>query len=365
MRKIERDALMAAIYAQVPVILWGPPGIGKTATVYTIGETLGLPVEVVIASHHDPTDFNGLPAVEGGRTVHAIPEWAHRLASYGRGILFLDELSTAPPATQAAILRLVHERRIGGLYLGGISVVAAANPPSMAADGWDLAPPTANRFLHLDVKEPDLEEWSQGLLSRWSVRPSLPLPPREEEVDRMWPYWATRVVGFLHARPGLFLAMPKEASAQGRAWPSPRSWTNLVAALATASAMGLGEDAHYLLAYGAVGHAADEFWTWLKAADLPDPEELLKDPKAYKHPGRGDLVYATLLAIAQAVERKPSKARYEAAWDILEAAAQAGGPDVVLPAVQILVRVGERERYGYGKVRIFSHLVERIAAYTK
>src|SRR5205823_11964182 len=60
-------------------------------------------------------------------------------------------ISTAPPAVQAAMLRIVLERVVGDLELPpGVRVVAAANPPEQAADGWDLAPPLANRLVHLD-----------------------------------------------------------------------------------------------------------------------------------------------------------------------------------------------------------------------
>ena len=81
----------------------------------------------------------------------APPDWAVRLVRAGRGLLFLDELSTAPPAVQAALLRVVLERRVGALQLpaGAVRIVAAANPRVGAADGWELSPPLANRFVHL------------------------------------------------------------------------------------------------------------------------------------------------------------------------------------------------------------------------
>ena len=43
-------------------------------------------------------------------------------------------------------------------------MVAAANPPEQAADGWDISPPLANRFCHLDW---DLQarEWADGIVA--------------------------------------------------------------------------------------------------------------------------------------------------------------------------------------------------------
>src|SRR5262249_29844746 len=66
--------------------------------------------------------------------------WARRLTETGYGLLFLDELTTAPPAVQAAMLRVVLERAVGDVELpAAVRVVAAANPAGQAADGWELA----------------------------------------------------------------------------------------------------------------------------------------------------------------------------------------------------------------------------------
>ncbi|MFC6894595.1 AAA family ATPase [Nonomuraea dietziae] len=145
------DALAVAVTANLPVILWGAPGTGKTSSVLALGASLGLPVEVVVGSIREPSDFAGLPVIREGGTWLAPPRWAERLARAGRGILFLDELTTAPPAVQAAMLRVVLERTVGDLALPGeVRIVAAANPPEQAADGWELSAPLANRLIHLD-----------------------------------------------------------------------------------------------------------------------------------------------------------------------------------------------------------------------
>lgn len=57
-----------------------------------------------------------------------------------------DEISTAPPAVQAALLRVVLERVVGDLELpDGVAVIAAANPPEQAAGGWDLSATISRR----------------------------------------------------------------------------------------------------------------------------------------------------------------------------------------------------------------------------
>jgi MoxR-like ATPase len=171
-----RAALAIAVAARVPVLLWGGAGLGKSSAVREMAAGAGLLCETVIASIREPSDFAGLPVVaEDGKAVSfAPPSWAQRLSSAGGGILFLDEISTAPPAVQAALLRVVLERTVGDLSLpDDVSVVAAANPPEQAADGWDISPPLANRFCHLDW---DLQasEWADGILAGFA-QPAVPV----------------------------------------------------------------------------------------------------------------------------------------------------------------------------------------------
>src|SRR2546423_7436442 len=161
------EALGIAVSARVPVLLWGAPGTGKTSAVRAMAKAIGWPCETVIAAIREPSDFAGLPVVTAGDVHMAPPRWAQRLAAAGHGLLFLDEISTAPPAVQAALLRVVLERVVGDLDLPeGVVVVAAANPPEQAADGWDLSAPLANRFCHLDwTVEP--ARVAQGLAGGW------------------------------------------------------------------------------------------------------------------------------------------------------------------------------------------------------
>src|SRR5688572_19903164 len=141
-----------------------------------MAEAMGWPLETVIAAIREPSDFAGLPVVTAGDVHMAPPRWAERLAAAGKGLLFLDEISTAPPAVQAALLRVVLERVVGDLDLPeGVTVVAAANPPEQAADGWDLSAPLANRFCHLtwDV-EP--RAFAAGIAGGWPDPPVPDLP---------------------------------------------------------------------------------------------------------------------------------------------------------------------------------------------
>jgi len=89
-------------------------------------------VEVVVGSVREPSDFAGLPVVRDQGTWFAPPRWAERLACAGSGLLFLDELTTAPPA----LSRRRQRRRVSTTTPD----VAAASARALAAN----RPPDAN-----------------------------------------------------------------------------------------------------------------------------------------------------------------------------------------------------------------------------
>lgn len=330
------EALTLAVAADLPVLLWGPPGIGKTAALTQLSTALRLPLTTVIASVHEPSDFSGLPVVGADPARQGVPmappDWAVRLVRAGKGLLFLDELSTAPPAVQAALLRLVLERRIGALQLPpGVRIVAAANPRSSAADGWELSPPLANRFVHLQWTH-DHDVVIRGLGGTWprTTLPRLDPGALPDAVD-----FARRAVcGLLSARPGLVHRLPSSEARRGGAWPSPRSWEMALGLIAFATAAGSSREVLSLLVRGTVGDGPGlELLAAMDRMDLPDPEALLADPDGAALPERGDLRQAVLDGVVEAVRRHPERARWDAAWALLVRATQTGAPDlVVVPA---------------------------------
>jgi MoxR-like ATPase len=314
------QALALAAAANLPVLLWGQPGIGKSSTLTELSRGLGLPLETVIASVHEPSDFSGLPIVGADPAVHGVamapPDWAVRLRRAGEGLLFLDELSSAPPAVQAALLRVVLERRVGSLALPeGVRIVAAANPAGSAADGWQLAAPLANRFVHLDwVHDPAVVV--RGLRGTW---PRVPLPLLDPAslagaVARA----RAGVAAFLTARPDYVHRMPPNAAGRSGAWPSPRTWEMALRLLAFGYAADADPEAVALAVRGAVGDGAGfELLAFLEQHDLADPEAVLGDPLGCELPERGDLAHALLGAVVEAVRRRPTRDRWEAGWTLI------------------------------------------------
>ncbi|MER5527602.1 MoxR family ATPase [Streptomyces sp. NPDC002677] len=333
------EALTLAVAADLPVLLWGEPGIGKTAALTQLAASLDLPLTTVIASVHEPSDFSGLPVVGDDPAVQGVPmappDWAVRLVQAGRGLLFLDELSTAPPAVQAALLRLVLERRVGALRLPpGVRIVAAANPRSSAADGWELSPPLANRFVHLQWAH-DHEVVVRGLGGTWP-RATLPrLDP--DRLSAAVDFARRAVCGLLATRPTLVHRLPSGEMRRGGAWPSPRSWDMTLRLVAFAQAAGSSRDVLSLLVRGTVGDGPGlELLASVDRMELPDPETLLADPGAAELPERGDLRQAVLDGVVAAVRERPDRARWDAAWALLVRALDTGAPDlVVVPATTL------------------------------
>ncbi|MEV4048981.1 hypothetical protein RKD32_001189 [Streptomyces sp. SAI-195] len=343
---IQLEALTLAVAADLPVLLWGEPGIGKTAALTQLAGALDLPLTTVIASVHEPSDFSGLPVVGDDPAEQGVPmappDWAVRLVRAGRGLLFLDELSTAPPAVQAALLRLVLERRIGALRLPpGVRIVAAANPRSSAADGWELSPPLANRFVHLQWTH-DQDVVVRGLGGTW---PRATLPSLDPAgLGRAVAHARRAVCEFLTARPGLVHRLPGGETRRGGAWPSPRSWEMTLCLIAFATAAGSSKEVLSLLVRGTVGDGPGlELMASLDRMDLPDPETLLADPAGAVLPERGDLRQAVLDGVVAAVRKRPEKARWDAAWALLARAMETGAPDVVVVPATTLAALRQQD----------------------
>jgi len=328
--------LSIALQAGTPVLAWGPPGTGKTAAITAIADALSLPLEVVLASIREPADFSGLPVIREDGVRMEPPAWARRLAREGKGILFLDEISTAPPAVQAALLRVVLDRVVGDLALPpGVAVVAAANPPEQAAGGWDLSPPLANRFCHLTWTL-DSQAWIDGMIRGW---PSPTVSPLAENWEAGIPSARSLVAAFIRHRPHLLLQLPQSEEQAGKAWPSPRSWDMAARLLAASNAAQAGDDVAASLVAGCVGEgAALEFLAWLRNLDLPDPEELLREPDKFKVPERGDQAFAVLTAVVSAAVGNLTRDRWLAAWTVLARAADQGAKDIAAAAAKALAQ---------------------------
>ncbi|MGN6330530.1 MAG: AAA family ATPase [Motilibacteraceae bacterium] len=336
-------ALRVCLAANKPLVLKSRPGEGKSSLLESLGAAEGMYVRTLIASNYQPADFVGIPWVDPRtRAVQLIPSaWvrdvlAQSVAPDGEGerkvVVLIDEVSTAVPATQAALLRPVLERVAGDTPLPKETrFVLAMNPADIAADGWDLAAPLANRLVHLDWEIP-YDVVADGIANGFEPLTFPTVDPLRvaAEVTRTRSY----VAGFLRHMPDLKSVLPASEGERGDAWPSPRSWETAAVLHGHALAMDAGQSGTNKVVAGAVGPAAAiSYLSWVATLDLPDPEVLLAAPETFVCPRRMDHAYTIGQSVLAAFRAAPTPERWYAVGQILTAIAEAGFKDMaVIPA---------------------------------
>ena len=196
-------AIRKCLKKQRPVFMWGPPGIGKSDIIKQLGDEQGREVIDVRLSLWEPTDIKGIPYYNSNsNSMTWAPPAELPTDPESTAILFLDELNSAAPATQAAAFQLVLNRRVGTYVLPkGVAIVAAGNRETDKGVTYRMPAPLANRFLHLELRT-DYEDWQE-----WAVKNRL----------------HEQVVGYLgFAKQDLYDFDPKSAS---RSFATPRSWS--------------------------------------------------------------------------------------------------------------------------------------------
>lgn len=350
----------------LPPLVWGTFGVAKTAKVYALAKALKWHCEVVIASTRQPEDFGGIGIPDDKEGLMRLPDaWVtrvqHALETSEKAVVFADELSCTPPATQSTLLRGILEGVWGDAALpkDRVKYIAAANPPDEAAGGWDLAMPLANRFTHVSWEPPSVDQWQNWLMSGASYEEKFTVLDLKKW-EECWGLARAHVAGFLRRFPELYVEDPKKDP--GRfppAYARPRTWENAARLLATVYAT-KREDAKLELLAGSVGPvAATKFATWLEEANLPDPEELLKAPNSWQpDPKREDVTFAVLNAVANAaVLPQPNQKmlfdRWKSAWIVLENTMK-HGKDLVVIAGRTLADKEKRPKGALTDTRVKS-----------
>lgn len=323
----------AGARAQVPVLMWSDPGMGKSSVVRALAAADQVPVETLIGSQREPVDIAGWPMVDDGVVRLALPDWTKTLLDSGGGYLLMDELTTCSSSVQAAMLHVIQERMVGRVRLpDAVRIVAAANPPERSAGGYILDAPTANRFLHIDF-EPSVDEWLTGLRSGFATLPT----SRAVAADDLRKADEVGVVAaFVEARPEFARQFPDTDEAAGRPWPSYRSWHALARVLPYLRAddtAGVATAALGLVGEGAGG----EFLEWRESLDLPAVVDVIADPSIVPwSTARPDQVWAVLSGVVAWAAGKGTKGAWTTAWGPLVAAATSGAPDVAGAAARSL-----------------------------
>lgn len=333
-------AIATAVAANVPVLIWGDPGEGKTAKLSSMLENWGYATEVLTGNNRDATDFLGLPSItEDGYVNYAPFGWVKRLGD-GKSAIILDEFNTAKESVMNAMLRIVQERWVGDDKLPEENrIIAIANPPESATFSTELRPAIANRFMHVDWAF-DSEEWLDNVLTDFENTPvvDLSLVINDTEDNRAWA--ASAVTGFLRVHPSLLNpGVPEDPTQAARAWPSPRAWTNALNALSYANRA--DEITISLILKGLVGEeATTQFLVWNRANDLADPRDVIDDPTIIDWENtRPDLLFTVMSGVSVlgcAAADRGDKDYWRQALLVTAEASDNGYPDVAMPAVRQL-----------------------------
>ncbi len=199
---LNREFAHAASGEHTPVMLWGPPGVGKSDLVRQAAAKHGGRVIDLRLSQLEPSDLRGIPFRVDNSVQWAVPNMLPDPIRHGpSGVLFLDEINAAPPSVSAAAYQLILDRRLGDYMVPEQwAIVAAGNRQGDRGVSYSMPTPLANRFSHYEV-EPNLEDWTD-----WAFL---------QGIDE-------RLIAFLRFRPDLLFDFdPAHSSA---AFPSPRTW---------------------------------------------------------------------------------------------------------------------------------------------
>jgi len=161
MKAIElKNSLKELIKEKIPTFIWGSPGIGKSSIVKQIAKEQNLEFIDLRLSLLDPTDLKGIPFFDSNskEAIWAPPNFLPKDKT-SSGILFLDEINTAPPSVQSAAYQLVLDRKIGDYELPqNWAIVSAGNEIDDASVVFDMPAPLSNRFVHLNMQV-DFNDW--------------------------------------------------------------------------------------------------------------------------------------------------------------------------------------------------------------
>ena len=227
--KDERGLYKIPFHMQRPIIMLGPPGVGKTAVVAQIADRMGLNFVSYSITHHTRQSALGLPFIEqesfGGR-VYSVSEYTmseiiaavyHAMESSGvnEGILFLDEVNCVSETLAPAMLQFLQYKTFGQHRLPeGWVIVTAGNPPEYNRSAREFDPAMMDRLKKIDV-DPDLKVWSEYAQTR-GLHPA--------------------VLTYLDSKPGNFYSV--NADVRGTKIVTARGWEDLSRMLSAYESIG-------------------------------------------------------------------------------------------------------------------------------
>ncbi len=270
----------------INVLIWGPPGCGKTQGTMKAIKAMGRVPWKKDLSRVSPEDLTGIPRpvkTRGGRmyTIKAPDLFFYNLSKAKNGVLVLDDLTNAAKLVQAGGLGLVLDREFddgvgGSYYINNTPVVGMCNFGDSATTN-ELLTPMSNRFLHIFTgpKEDATTYWKNGQKSSLTLDRSLQ--------DTLQAEWNERYMRALTLCSGFVWSYgdrvwdeePSDfVKVQDHAWCSPRTLELAARAIAAAEHYGL-DDKRFI--EGAIGvPAARKLMDFRNSLRLPTVEQVYR-----------------------------------------------------------------------------------------
>ncbi|MCD8224327.1 MAG: AAA family ATPase [Clostridiales bacterium] len=216
--KDEYGSYVIPAIRQRPILLIGPPGIGKTQIMEQIAQECQIGLVAYTITHHTRQSAIGLPFIEhrqyGGRE-YAVTEYTmseivasiyNRMEQTGlaEGILFIDEINCVSETLAPTMLQFLQGKSFGNHRIPeGWIIVAAGNPAEYNKSVRDFDVVTLDRVRRITV-EPDYVVWREYAL-RQGIHPA--------------------ICAYLNVRQQYFCQI--ETTVDGRMFATPRGWEDL------------------------------------------------------------------------------------------------------------------------------------------
>ena len=240
---------------QRPVLLMGPPGIGKTQIMEQIAAETGVGLVAYTITHHTRQSAVGLPFIEkrtyGGQefsvteyTMSEILSSVYQMmerTGIREGILFLDEINCVSETLAPMMLQFLQCKTFGNQKLPeGWLIVAAGNPPEYNKSVRDFDVVTLDRVKRIDVEE-DFAVWKEYARSRGLHR---------------------AVISYLDIRKENFYRI--ETTVDGLQFATARGWEDLSEMIYAYEKLGLRVDRQVIGQYIQLPAVARDFAGYLK-----------------------------------------------------------------------------------------------------
>lgn len=171
--KDEAGQYQIPIEKQRPILLMGPPGIGKTAVMQQIAHELGISLVSYTITHHTRQSAIGLPKIsekEYGGKPYSVTEYTmseivgavyEQIEKSGikEGILFLDEINCVSETLAPTMLQFLQYKTFGSHKLpDGYIIVTAGNPMQYNKSVREFDIVTLDRVRQINIEE-DFDAW--------------------------------------------------------------------------------------------------------------------------------------------------------------------------------------------------------------